>query len=107
MAAANSENLVRMWDLESDQNYILNLTGIVLRGTVCSWARFFFSLDGKGAAGSRDLIRCLAFNPRRRVLCAVIAAHLCSRAVQRSTYVTPAGNATRKSCDVALHWHAG
>ena len=52
LAAANSENLVRLWHLEKEDNYVLPLT------------------DPKHMAIPKDIITCLAFNPNKRVLCA-------------------------------------
>jgi intraflagellar transport protein 140 len=52
LAAANSENLVRLWHLEKEDNYVLSLS------------------DPKHMAIPKDIITCLAFNPTKRVLCA-------------------------------------
>lgn len=52
LAAANCENLVRLWHLEKEDNYTLSLQ------------------DPKHMAIPKDIITCLAFNPTKRVLCA-------------------------------------
>ena len=55
LAAANSEGCVRFWHLESDDSYVL-------------------AFDGKHMAAPKDVIACIAFNPRKRVLCGGTAA---------------------------------
>jgi intraflagellar transport protein 140 len=52
LAAANGENLVRLWHLEQEDNYTLSLT------------------DPKHMSIPKDIITCLAFSPQKRVLCA-------------------------------------
>lgn len=52
LAAANCENLVRLWHLEKEDNYTLSLQ------------------DPKHMAIPKDIVTCLAFNPSKRVLCA-------------------------------------
>jgi intraflagellar transport protein 140 len=50
LAAANGENLVRLWHLETDDNYVLTCNDPQHRLTV------------------KDRVTCLSFNPRKRVL---------------------------------------
>ncbi len=52
LAAANNEPMLRLWHQEKDLNYVLTLND-PRHGQV---------------AGNKDLIRCVAFNPRKRVL---------------------------------------
>jgi len=52
LAAANGENLVRLWHLEQEDNYTLSLQ------------------DSRHMAIPKDIITCLAFSPQKRVLCA-------------------------------------
>jgi len=52
LAAANCENVVRLWHLEQEDNYVLSLQ------------------DAKHQAIPKDVITCIAFNPRKRVLAA-------------------------------------
>ena len=55
LAAANAEGCVRFWHLESDDSYLL-------------------MFDGKHMAAAKDVITCIDFNPRKRVLCGGTAA---------------------------------
>ena len=55
LAAANAEGCVRFWHLESDDSYLL-------------------LFDGKHMAAPKDVITCIDFNPRKRVLCGGTAA---------------------------------
>lgn len=52
LAASNNENLIRLWHLEKEDNYILSLQ------------------ESKHMAIPKDIITCIAFNPQKRVLCA-------------------------------------
>ena len=55
LAAANHENCVRFWHLDTDDSYIL-------------------LFDAKHCAAPKDVITCISFNPRKRVLCGGTAA---------------------------------
>jgi intraflagellar transport protein 140 len=60
LAAANGEPMVRFWSMESDENYVLSIA------------------DPKHNAAPKDIVRCLAFNPRKRVLAAgTVAGRVC------------------------------
>ena len=55
LAAANHENCTRFWHLDTDDSYIL-------------------TFDAKHCAAPKDVITCISFNPRKRVLCGGTAA---------------------------------
>lgn len=52
LAAANHEPMVRVWHLETDDNYTLPIT------------------DARHMTAAKDLVRCVSFNHRKRILAA-------------------------------------